>query len=85
MLEKNILDIHEVLYDDSDSDESWEQVNLQNLLLLNDDSYEVNIYSEERLRVLQHIPTLFHNCSVLLNLCSMYNIFVSKDNNKEST
>ncbi|KIK31714.1 hypothetical protein CY34DRAFT_19642 [Suillus luteus UH-Slu-Lm8-n1] len=80
--EENILGAHQVLYDKPDSDESREQVDLRNLPLLDDDGCEVNIYSEEGLRVPRRIPTLFRSCGALLNLRSVHDLFASEDNNE---
>lgn len=82
--EDNLLDAHEVLYDKPDTDESREQVDVRNLPLFDDDGCEVNVYSEEGLRVPRRIPTLFRNCGALLNLRSVHDLFASEDNNEEN-
>ncbi|KAG2737670.1 hypothetical protein P692DRAFT_20883334, partial [Suillus brevipes Sb2] len=82
--EDNLLDAHEVLYDKPDTDESREQVDVRNLPLFNNDGCEVNVYSEEGLRVPRRIPTLFRNCGALLNLRSVHDLFASEDNNEEN-
>jgi hypothetical protein len=80
----NILDAHEALYDKPDTDEAREEVDLHNLPLLDDNGFEINVYSEEGLRVPRRIPALFSNCGALLNLRSVHELFSSEDND-EST
>ncbi|KAG2355766.1 hypothetical protein BDR07DRAFT_1381286 [Suillus spraguei] len=60
--QENILNAHEVLYNKPDTDEAREQVDLHNLPLLDDDGCEINVYSEEGLRVPRRTPVLFSNC-----------------------
>ncbi|KAG2029409.1 hypothetical protein BDR03DRAFT_1018433 [Suillus americanus] len=81
---ENILNAHEALYNKPDTDEAREQVDLHNLPLLDENGFEINVYSDNGLRVPRRIPVLFSNCGALLNLRSVHELFASEDNDEGS-
>ncbi|KAG2030241.1 hypothetical protein BDR03DRAFT_1017336 [Suillus americanus] len=70
---------HGVIYDKSSGDPMRAEVNLEDLPLLDEDGFEINVYNEQGFRIPRRAPVQFSTCGALLNLHSVHELFRSDD------
>ncbi|KAG2133428.1 hypothetical protein BD769DRAFT_1665695 [Suillus cothurnatus] len=69
----------DILYDKSNNNPMRTEVDLEDLPLLDEEGFEVNIYNEQGFRVPRRAPVQFSTCGALLNLHSVHELFHSED------
>ncbi|KAG1721838.1 hypothetical protein EDB19DRAFT_1917044 [Suillus lakei] len=69
----------DILYDKPNNDPMRAEVNLEELPLLDEEGFEVNVYNEQGFRVPRRAPVQFSTCGALLNLHSVHELFRSEE------
>ncbi|KAI6011514.1 hypothetical protein EDC04DRAFT_2609863 [Pisolithus marmoratus] len=64
-----------VIYDKPDDDPTWEQVDLADLPLVDEDGFEINVYNPDGFRIPRWKPTGFETCGALLDLKKVHELF----------
>ncbi|KAI6139653.1 hypothetical protein BKA82DRAFT_34057 [Pisolithus tinctorius] len=70
-----IMDKHPILYDKSDDDPSCLPVNLDELPLLDEHGFEINVYNEDGFWVPRRSPAAYQACGALLDLKQVHELF----------
>ncbi|KAI6155876.1 hypothetical protein BKA82DRAFT_4011286 [Pisolithus tinctorius] len=70
-----IMDKHPILYDKSDDDPSCLPVDLDELPLLDEHGFEINVYNEDGFRVPRRSPAAYQACGALLDLKQVHELF----------
>ncbi|KAI6009795.1 hypothetical protein EDC04DRAFT_2906437 [Pisolithus marmoratus] len=64
-----------VIYDKPDDDPTWEQVDLADLPLVDEDGFEINVYNPDGFCIPRQKPTGFETCGALLDLKKVHELF----------
>ncbi|KAI6019120.1 hypothetical protein EDC04DRAFT_2607551 [Pisolithus marmoratus] len=64
-----------VIYDKPDDDPTWEQVDLADLPLVDEDGFEINVYNPDGFCIPRQKPTSFETCGALLDLKKVHELF----------
>ncbi|KAI6044350.1 hypothetical protein EDC04DRAFT_2599410 [Pisolithus marmoratus] len=64
-----------VIYDKPDDDPTWEQVNLADLPLVDEDGFKINVYNPDGFHIPRWKPTGFETCGALLDLKKVHELF----------
>ncbi|KAI6025413.1 hypothetical protein EDC04DRAFT_2606295 [Pisolithus marmoratus] len=64
-----------VIYDKPDDDPTWEQVDLADLPLVDEDGFEINVYNPDGFHIPRQKPTSFKTCGALLDLKKVHELF----------
>ncbi|KAI6008566.1 hypothetical protein EDC04DRAFT_2907060 [Pisolithus marmoratus] len=64
-----------VIYDKPDDDPTWEQVDLADLPLVDEDGFEINVYNPDGFCIPRWKPTSFETCGALLDLKKVHELF----------
>ncbi|KAI6142088.1 hypothetical protein BKA82DRAFT_28440 [Pisolithus tinctorius] len=69
------MEKHPILYDKSDDDPSCLPVDLEELLLLDEHGFEINVYNEHGFSVPRRSPAIYQACGALLDLKQVHELF----------